>query len=508
MQCYKLSNNFDQYIDMMDAQHRYIEAVETVFLAEKHKAVKLASRYIKEKCVMLSELKEYIVQHGMRLIKQLSAKGHKKEELLEIIDIIEPKLKIPYLKQVGAYTEASGLLKALGKTDDAYTVMLTQAMYRQALDLAKELQDGSKIHRVLFLSTKSMLSSCGMPPCHTVIPDLQAQLEQLCQSDTIEISVKGMGYLLLSRLTMDDNICKEALELFIKAKNCLGECEAHVILQPTVKKDIKYIEKLVRVCVETKKICNVLKTVSQTHTANFTRAVHQVEDFYGLMNTGEEYYFPLHQDMWNIYPYLHRPPSMQIESSELLKAICCHLESNIMKLMDNEVFQPIQNVMESYKFHHKQFEEPSNYDHKRLREYIDAYSMSLEIAEHRQASHLNVWKKHFLDLFKINGLLYLRLDVEHFLVLKSFPNAVGVLKQRLESRLKVPINRLNMDDWMEMWLLSKVINGEDTEVTRVLDQCKKSEDNKHHFVTVKNKGDVPHFKQWIFSCYDKVRIHY
>ena len=475
------------------------DAVTHMFLSDKNRAVELASKYIRQKVIGPEVIADRIIQHGKRLIKAVSVKGEK-TKLLDVLEVINPELQVHYLKQVGAYGEAADLLMGLHKTEDAFELMLAQTMYKEALKLAKEKK---KQHKTLLAAAKTKL--CNNESFQTGILDLNTELQTICQDGSVNRSVRGMACLLLSKLTEDDKLCHEALQFFHQDNNTLGECETLVLLLPRVKRNIKYVEMTVKACNATKKICITLNTMSDRRTATFMHVVHQVEDFYGITKEGMEYHLPVHQDMWNILPELDSSTSKQPQSNNILKAICSHLDSNIRKLMGDITTQNIvQCTLDRFEFHHKEIERPSNYDTNQLLEYIKAYSLSLEILQQQESEDFKMWTRCLLNLLKLNGLLNCTLTKEHFAVMKEFPSAIGILEHQLESGLKTPVHELRQDDWMEMWIISHILTGEDSmleKITRMVPTISLSNESKHFFV--KSRCDFwsePHFCRWIQSC--------
>ena len=469
------------------------DAVTHKFLTDKDKAVELASKYIRQKVIGPEVIADHIIQHGKRLIKEVSAKGEK-TKLLAVLDVIHPELQVHYLKQVGAYDKAASLLMELHKTEDAFELMLAQTMYSEALDLAKEVCDPKKQQNTLLAAAKTKL--CSKQSLQTGIPDLNTELETMCQDGSVDRSVRGMACLLLSKLTENDKACYEALQLFRQDNNTLGECETLIVLLPRVKRDIEYIEMMVKVCNATKKVCTILCTMSDRRTATFMHVVHQVEDFYGIKRVEMEYHLPVHQDVWNILSEIVSSTSKQLPSHEILKATCRHLDANITQLMGDVGTQNVvQHILDSFEFHHNEIEQSANYDTNQLLEYIKVYSLSLEMVQKQKTE---IWKRWFLDLFKLNALMNCALSNEHFVVIKRFPTAMAILEHRLESGFSTPEHELSLDDWMEMWIISRVI-GENMlhKLTRIptISLCNF---NKHK--SRRNPSSEPHFCHWILSC--------
>jgi hypothetical protein len=508
-----MSKNFEQCVEVMEKQQKHKEAL--LFLFHKcnpNKAVEHASRYVSTKCIGVKEIAPSIVKYGKQLIREFSKSGEKMK-LLALIEIIPPKLQVPYLTKVGAYDRAATVLLALEKYEDAYTLMLKQAMYNEAFNLAKQLSDLNKIHQTLLCAAKSKLSHhSAIKTCHTEVPNLHAELTQMCKSKNVTSFVKAMAYLLYSKLTNDENTCHEALKLFCQDSNTLGQSEAFVVLAglPAVKKNIMYVEQMVEVCVETKKICSALESGCHEyrHTANFTNIVHKVEDFYGFTKEKNEYSFPHHQDAWNLHLNLdsHELQAPTLKPNAVYRVVCCHLESNIRVLVDNEETQKVvKHSLEAFTFHHKQIERPFNYSHGKLYEYLKSYCLHLQIMQlvpPSNSADLNTWKKYFLDLFTVRGLLFLNLDDKHFEVIRSFPGAEKILKEEISSVLIMPTHSVRLDEWIKVWLLSHVLKTEDEELKQRIRPIASgviSYADRHFFVRERN-GELPHFHYWVTAC--------
>ena len=471
-----------------------------LFQYNKTHAVQLASKYIRQKLCSLNDIDPKIIRHG----KQLISESGDTTKLLTVIDCIPQILQVECLKKVQAYDRATAILKSVGENEDAYKLMLTQAMYCEAFDLAKELSDTNKVHETLLQATKSRLTQYPhMPVCHTEVPELQTELAQVCQSDNVLSSVKAMACLLLSMLTKDGQPCQEALKLFRQDNNALGECEAFAVLARLsgVKKDIKYVEMMVKACDGAKEICNILKFKSHTKTANFMNVIQQVEDFYGFTKGKKEYLISLHQDVWSLCRERGSSEcqtSMHLKPTIVYEVVCCHLEAIITQTMEKETQKTVQHSLEQFQFHQKLIERRFNYTQLKLCEYLKAYSLGLEIKWHLHSTEFETWIRGFLDLFTVSALVYLKLDEKHFEIVRRFPGVAETMKKKINSILDKPIHFLGMNDWMKVWLLSHVLTAEDGELKRTTNTRPKgalSKSESHFYVK-----NVPHFHKWVQSC--------
>ena len=479
----------------------------------RNKAVELASKYVSTKCISVEEIDPSIIKYGKQLIREFSKSGEKMK-LSAIFDIIPPKLQVDYLTKVEDYDRAATILLALDKSEEAFTLMLKQAMYNEAFNLAKQQSDADKMHETLLCATKSKLSrQSAMKTCYSEVPNLHVELTQMCESKKVASFAKALAYLLYSKLTNNENACQESLKLFYQESSTIGQCEAFVVLAslPGVKKNIKYIEWMVEVCVKTKKICTTLESGchDQRHTATFRNVVRQVENFYGFNKERNGYSFPHYQDAWNLHSKLdgHELKAPIFEPNAVYKTVHCHLESNIRVLVGNEETQKVvKHFLESFTFHQKQIERPSNYTHGKLCEYLKVYCLHLQIMHHdlpSDSGDLDMWNKHFLNLFTIRSLLFLKLDEIHFEVIRNFPAAEKVIKKEINSVLGMPTHSMHVNDWMKVWLLSHIFKTEDEELKqriRGLDTCKISEADRHFFVRERDVH-VPHFHHWVRSCF-------
>ena len=507
---YAKLKKFDQCVEVLEAQHMYCKAVTFLFRSGRYRdAAQLASKYVRESHMKLSDVEHDIISYGKKLIQEFSeSKSGDKKKLLTVIDCIPPKMQVEYLKKVEDYERATAILISLEKYDDAYALMLTQAMFGQAFDLAKKCGDNSKIHETVLQATKSMLVS---ERYHSEVPELLAELTQMCRSDNVKSSIKAHGYLLLSVWCKEEFPCHEALRLFHSQQNVLGECEAFVVLVglPDVKRDLKCVERMVKVCFETNKICTLLMdSVPSKHTANFKNIMQQVEDFYGFTKHNQEYLFPLHQDIWKLHSEVGSSPMqslIQLKLATVCKMVCQHLESNVVKLLDNvENQKTIQNSLERCKLYQKVIERPSNYNDSTLCDYLKAYSLALERKLHlppSKCTDLEMWKSGFLDLFKIKGLLFLKLNSKHLNIIRNFPGAIQILQKKIDSALNTPTHHCK-DDWIDVCLLSSVLQRDECELNRKVRQDSKinlSKREMHYFINVKGQY-IPHFGEWISFC--------
>lgn len=499
---------FDQCVEVLEAQRMYCKAVSFLFQCGRYRdAAQQASKYIRESRIKLCDVDQDIVTYGKKLIQEFSeGKGRSKEKLSTVIDCIPPKMQVEYLKEVEDYERATAILISLEKYDDAYALMLTQAMFGKALDLAKERGDKSKVHETVLQASRSMLTKSMS---QSEVPELEAELTQMCQS-SVKPSIKAHGYLLLSEWSKEESPCREALRLFHNQKNVLGECEAFVVLVglPEVKRDLKCVESMVKVCIETKKICTVLmNSVSSRLTANFKNTMQQIEDFYGFTKHNKEYAFPLHQDVWKLYSEVDSSPVQprSLKLTTVCKMVCCHLESNVVKLLQNEKTQKaIDNSLKRCRFHQKIIERPFNYNSSTLCDDLKAYSLALEIKlllPSSKCTDLEMWKSGFLDLFKINGLLFLKLDSKHCNVIRKFPGALDILQKKIDSALNTPTHRCK-DDWIDVCLLSSLLRRDKNELNRKVRHYSKmtlSSGEKHYFFEIEGQC-IPHFGEWISFC--------
>ena len=292
------SKKFEDVFAIMERQERYGEAVSVAFCFEKFRALQLASKYIGQKCVLRSDIDKSLIKYGKQQVMIHLAKGPKgKERLLTIINVISPELQVKYLEQVGAYDKAVVVLKELGKVNNAYELMLKHAMYKEAFDLAKQGNNVKKQQKVILSAAKFKLSSCPTP--HTELPNLQLELESMCQSDKVAPTAIGIANLLHCKITGDISYCHAALKLFREDKYTLGACEALVLLFPKVEKDMQLVETILNVCIEINNICLYL-TEKERNTAFVSHIMEQVEELYSVVKERDQYVFQLHQDVWSI----------------------------------------------------------------------------------------------------------------------------------------------------------------------------------------------------------------
>ena len=502
-----MHSKFEDVLAIIERQERYGEAVSVAFRFEKFRALQLASKYIGQKCVLRSDIDKSLIEYGKQQVMTHSAMGPKeKERLLTIINVISPELQVQYLEQVGAYDKAVVVLKELGKVGNAYELMLKHAMYKEAFDLAKQGNNVKKQQKVILSAAKFKLSSCPTP--HTELPDLQLELESMCQSDKVAPTARGIANLLQSKVTGDISYCHKALKLFREDKYTLGASEALVLLLPNVEKDMQLVETMLSVCIEINNICLYL-TEKERNTAFVSHIMEQVEQLYSVVKERDQYVFQLHQDVWNIMePWQEgNPTELRQRAHELGRAVSDHLKLNVKLLKGNkECWNVIQNEMVRYTFHHKCTERPfANNDPLKLLNYIKAYSMGLEIICHnKECGSLEEWKRHFYNLIRYNGLT---LNMKHYDVIKRFPSAVIILEDQLDKFLRAPVDVLSFDDWMEAWILSQCLNQNDSAVSRRVRPVpihKLSVSGTHFYVSSSDidgiQHKVPHFCQWNTFC--------
>ena len=483
----------------MEDEHRYADALKFIaYSPEKVRAVEMASQYVKQKHVTRDEIPPSILRYGKELARKYSG-----EELLAIIDVIPLKLQVQYLIKVEAFDRAAKVLMDLEKYDDAHTLMLTQRMYKEAFNLAKKHNDTKKMQATLLNASRSKLcQSTEERAWHSEVPDLEKELQHMCETHIAPIS-KGLVYILLSKLTGNDALCQMALDMFQKDDNAHGQCEALVLLIPQAQKDIKFIEKVVGVCILTQKMCSTLRKHRQT--ATFTNVMLNVKYFYGLTQVkDEQYVLPRHQDVWGLCSKFdhNKPEPAHIHPRELYKAVSDHFERHIVTLMTNEsLYKPLTDIMETFEFHGKTMHGPFDHYCNKLDEYLTAYSIALEmialtndcIPDHNEVD----MRSFFLNLVRFNGVM---MDKKHFVILERFPSAKGILEGRLQSIIKSEVSDIHVDDWMEMWLLSRVMKRDEKEITKPVPTHRLDGRSKHFFVSISSEHSVPHFYQWIRFC--------
>ena len=487
----------------MEDEHRYADAL--IFIAhlpEKVRAVEIASQYVKQKHVTCDEIPPSILRCGKKLARKYSG-----EELLVIIDAIPPKLQVQYLIKVEAFDRATKVLMDLEKYDDAHTLMLTQRMYKEAFNLAKKRHDTKKMQATLLNATRSKLCQCTEERAwYSEVPDLEKELQHMCETYTAPNN-KGLGYILLSKLTGNDILCQMALESFQKDNNALGQCEALVLLVPQAQKDTKFIEEVVNACILTQKMCSTLKQHKQT--ATFTNVML---NFYGLTQVKNEqlYVLPWHQDVWGLCSKFdhNQPEPVHLYPHELHRAVSDHLERHIVTLMTNDsLYKPLIDIMETFEFHGKTMHGPFDHYCNQMAEYLTAYSTALEMialtnscpSNHDEVNSEDM-RSFLLNLVKLNGVM---MDKKHFAILERFPTVIGILESRLDSILKSGVSDMHPDDWMEMWLLSCVMKRDEKElnqITKPVPTHRLDGRSKHFFVSIPPEHSVPHFYLWIRFC--------
>ena len=518
LKSYFTAKMFDRCVEVMESQLMYKEAVLLSFRHDTLEAVALASKYIRQRHVNIHDVDQKVIRHGRRLIERFSQSGDK-IKLLTVIDCIPPTLQVRLLKEVRAYNEATAVLQSIGKHEEAYALMLAQGMYRAAFELAKQLADMSKKYETILLATKSHLS-CHLSK-HNIdseIPGLQEELTTLCESEDVDLAIKAMALLLLSKLNQNEKTCQEAIQLFQHQHNRVGECEAFFVLSsmPSLKKDLKYIEQAVKVCREANNICTIVMTTPPQRTASFTKILQQIEDFYGFKKVKNEYIFYLHQNVWielahsvAEHPQKKETEAISLKLQAVYDLVYSHLQLTIVRLMDNdETRKPILNALEPFKFHNKTIERSHGYSRKKITEYVTAYCMGLEqmvyLPRNNITSEFQTLQKSFLDFFKVNSLLFLGLDENHFHLICSIPSAVHILTERIQTILNMHTQALRVDDWMEVWTLLHVLKRNDNQLNREIRARASSTifDADRHFFFIDNFSGqyVHHFHRWVRGC--------
>ena len=521
LKSYFTAKMFDRCVEVMESQLMYKEAVLLSFRHDTLEAVAIASKYIRQKHVNIHDVDQKVISHGRRLIERFSQSGNK-IKLLTVIDCIPPTLQVRFLKEVRAYNEATVVLQSIGKHEEAYALMLAQGMYRAAFELAKQLADMSKKYETILLATKSHLS-CHLSK-HNIdseIPGLQDELTTLCESEDVDLAIKAMALLLLSKLNQNEKTCQEAIQLFQHQHNSVGECEAFFVLSsmPSSRKDLKYIERAVKVCREANDICTIVMTKPPQRTASFTNILQQIEDFYGFKKVKNEYIFYLHQNVWIEYSerahsvvehtQKKETEAISLKLQAVYDLVYSHLQLTIVRLMDNdETRKPILNALEPFKFHNKTIERSCGYSRKKITEYVTAYCMGLEqtvyLPRNNITSEFQTLQKGFLDFFKVNSLLFLGLDENHFHLICSIPSAVDILTERIQTILNMHTQALSVDDWMEVWTLLHVLKRNDSQLNREIRARASSTifDADSHFFFIDNRSGqcVHHFHRWVRGC--------
>jgi hypothetical protein len=330
----------------------------------------------------------------------------------------------------------------------------------------------------------------------------------LCKSESITPTVRGKANLLFGKLSGDVAQYHKALDLFQQETNILGQCEALVLLLPKTQKNMKFVEMMVRACIETKTFCLTLRarSMSDKDTASSSNTIKQVEVFYGLVKEKDGYALQLCQDVWG----LHKPPAEQSRQIKLnIRKVCeivlAHLDSNIEILMgDKDGWETVQDALLSFQFHQKKSEQPfaCQCDQAKLSEYIKACSLSLEMSACTTPS-LEL-EERFRNLTRYNSI---QLNERHISVIKCFPKASNILQDQLKLLLKATIHSLSIDNWMEIWFLSRIFKENEMTMNQKIKPVPRhtlSKIERHFFVPCPKidgiEHMVPHYGQWVKFC--------
>ena len=256
-------------------------------------ALDLAKRYVKEEVVTDPDMKT-ILDRLVHEYASLYAEQKNKSKLDKVLNymIIPAAEKVAfYWKLCGEYRIALDIYIAEKMLNNALQLMYEQEWYDEGLKLAKEQNMDQWFLNFAIQKARLVLEPNA---CTRVNTDFIAELQRICDLKSLS-KWHPISYLLLSLLRGDD-----IYSVVQAQQNGIGKLEAYGALFRLRKNKFhdhykNSIKVVIDACYDARKYARHL---SKVHRDKYERALHDVMQFYGIVQDRDNYAFPPACYMW------------------------------------------------------------------------------------------------------------------------------------------------------------------------------------------------------------------
>ena len=350
---FKQAEDFKNCIRIREKQKKYKDAIE-VYTEGKMRieALDLAKRYVEDKVVTdpgMKTILDTLVHEYASLYAEQKNKS-KLDEVLNYIIIPAPERVAIYWKVCGEYRKALDIYIAEKMLlNNALQLMYQQKWYDEGLKLAKEQNVDQWFLNFAIQKARLVLEPNA---CTHVNTDLIAELQRICDLKSLS-KWHPISYLLLSLLRGDD-----IYSVVQAQQNGIGKLEAYGALFRLRKNEFhdhckNSIKVVIDACYDA---CKYARHLSKVHhdNAEYERALHDVMQFYGIIQDRGNYAFPpaCYMYMWTKNRSKIKLSSdlngmVQLDDTQFNNAIVQHLKSlPVQYLQDTEMEQHLKNMTE------------------------------------------------------------------------------------------------------------------------------------------------------------------